>query len=469
MQKRLLLFLIASSAIFTAGCPKTKYVTVPSTPSPVEDVNYNGVQFVTPTPTPSTSPTPTPTPISAPSIISSPQDQGVISGQTAELEVVAEGIGLSFQWFIGNSGDESTPITSATGESYTTEPITSNMIYWVKVSNIAGTINSASAEVTELTSPTITQHPLTQTIVEGESVNLSVTVDSFELPSYQWFQGVSGNETTPVAGATSATMSSGALTAGTSYWVKVSNSAGSTNSNTASITVSPVGPTITTQPTGGTISRPIADKLYTTYGADRNNTTTTFQMWGSTLWIVNQGSIAQFYPEVTMSVSSSDSNATYQWYVGESGDTSSPVSDATGASLTTGSQEVWDNGNSLGWFPTPNQSTNYWVRITGANGAHTDSQTARVSITPQIPKLTKTISSSFLRSAQGLSVWDLSTTPVPGLSYQWYLGESGDMSTPVGGNSATYAVPIFTAPTTYWLRATIGLDSVNSGPITVTP
>jgi hypothetical protein len=85
-------------------------------------------------------------------------------------------------------------------------------------------------------SPTITTQPASETISGGQTANLSVAATSTGSLTYQWYQGSSGDTSTPV-GTNSSSFTSSPLSTSTSYWVKVSNSAGSTNSTTAAITV----------------------------------------------------------------------------------------------------------------------------------------------------------------------------------------------------------------------------------------
>lgn len=97
--------------------------------------------------------------------------------------------------------------------------------------------------------PVITQQPASRTIVSGQSTPLSVGTSGFPL-SYQWYAGASGDTSQPVAGARGAIFITPALTAQASYWVRVSNSLGSEDSETAviSISTSPLAPTFATQP-----------------------------------------------------------------------------------------------------------------------------------------------------------------------------------------------------------------------------
>ncbi|MFZ4658769.1 MAG: ExeM/NucH family extracellular endonuclease [Caldilineaceae bacterium] len=89
--------------------------------------------------------------------------------------------------------------------------------------------------------PTITTQPASQTIANGATATLSVVASGTTSLSYQWYQGNSGDTSTPV-GTNADSFTTPALTATTSYWVRVSNSVSSADSNTATITVGTVTP-----------------------------------------------------------------------------------------------------------------------------------------------------------------------------------------------------------------------------------
>ena len=56
------------------------------------------------------------------------------------MNVVGTGTGpLSYQWYVGASGNTASPIGGATSNSYTTPPLTITTNYWVRVSNAYGT------------------------------------------------------------------------------------------------------------------------------------------------------------------------------------------------------------------------------------------------------------------------------------------------------------------------------------------
>jgi formylglycine-generating enzyme required for sulfatase activity len=99
----------------------------------------------------------------------------------------------------------------------------------------AGQAYLSNLEITVGQGATITSHPASQSIASGASATLSVTASGSGL-TYQWYQGASGTTTTPV-GTNSSSFTTPALTTTTSYWVRVTNTASSVNSNTATVTV----------------------------------------------------------------------------------------------------------------------------------------------------------------------------------------------------------------------------------------
>jgi pectate lyase/pectin methylesterase-like acyl-CoA thioesterase len=95
--------------------------------------------------------------------------------------------------------------------------------------------------------PTITTQPTSQTVAAGGSATFTVAADGTAPLSYQWQKN-----TSPIAGATSATYTIGSAQAADAagYRVVVSNAAGSATSATALLTVDtgPSAPSITSQP-----------------------------------------------------------------------------------------------------------------------------------------------------------------------------------------------------------------------------
>jgi hypothetical protein len=97
--------------------------------------------------------------------------------------------------------------------------------------------SQGSVRVAACVPPIVTQQPASQSILQGQVVTLAVQASATPPLSFQWYEGLSGDLSKPVAGATSQTFTSVALTRNTSFWVKVSNDCGSVQSATATIGV----------------------------------------------------------------------------------------------------------------------------------------------------------------------------------------------------------------------------------------
>ncbi|HVT03054.1 MAG TPA: glycoside hydrolase family 44 protein [Thermoanaerobaculia bacterium] len=95
---------------------------------------------------------------------------------------------------------------------------------------------AGSAVVTVRTAPVITQQPLSRVVRKRKTAVVSVTATGSSPLGYQWYEGASGDPSKPV-GTNSSTYTTPALTASASYWVRVSNSCGAVNSNTATLSV----------------------------------------------------------------------------------------------------------------------------------------------------------------------------------------------------------------------------------------
>ena len=93
--------------------------------------------------------------------------------------------------------------------------------------------------------PTITTQPSSQIVNAGAITTLQVVSKGGGELSYQWYKGLAGDTSKPV-GTNAAIFSTPALTATTSYWVRISNETSDEDSNSAILTVS-TPPTIPTQ------------------------------------------------------------------------------------------------------------------------------------------------------------------------------------------------------------------------------
>lgn len=177
--------------------------------------------------------------LNAPSISSPPPaTTGIEEGESVTFTVESQGEGLSYQWYLGQSGDSSQPIQGATSQTYNTGALTEDAFYWVKVTNDAGSANSETVAVTINRPPTIVSQPSSLSIETGNTATLTVSATGSAPFTYQWYRGNLGATTAPV-GTNSPTFTTPALTVTTKYWVKISNAFGEIQSNLVTVTVTP--------------------------------------------------------------------------------------------------------------------------------------------------------------------------------------------------------------------------------------
>ena len=170
-----------------------------------------------------------------PVIVTQPSNTTVCEGDTAQLTVVASGDApLSYQWFDiffvqvpgATSATLSIPNASQADEG----------LYFCRVTNPIGTVDSDFAQIIVDAPPSITSHPSSQTVNEGDNVTFTVAATGDGTLSYQWRKdgsnigGATGTSYT-ITGATPA--DDGA------YDAVVTNSCGSATSNAANLTVNP--------------------------------------------------------------------------------------------------------------------------------------------------------------------------------------------------------------------------------------
>ena len=87
----------------------------------------------------------------APIITKEPQSQVLLVDEGTSLSVVAHGNGrLAFQWYVGVSGDKSNPVPGATNSVLAVSPLYVSVNFWVFVSDLFGTVNSATAVIRAL-------------------------------------------------------------------------------------------------------------------------------------------------------------------------------------------------------------------------------------------------------------------------------------------------------------------------------
>ena len=255
------------------------------------------------------------------------------------------------------------------------------------------------------TAPTITSHPASTSINTGATTLLSVVATGSPTPTYQWYQGASPTTTTPV-GTNSSSFTTPALSTATSYWVKVTNTSGNVNSNTALVS----------------INQPAAIGSHPASVAINSGQTT------------------------VLNVTATGTNPlTYQWYQGASPSTTTPVG-TNSSSFTT---------------PVLSTATSYWVKVTNvANSAGANSNTAVVSVNQPVA-ISSHPASVAINSGQ-TTVLNVTATGTGPLTYQWYRGTSPSTTTKVGTNLSSFTTPALSTATSYWVKVTNVANSVGA-------
>ena len=430
--------------------------------------------------------------------------------------------------------------------------------------------------------PSISSQPASTTIQAGQSTTLAVTATGTAPLSYQWYQGSSGVTSNPV-GTNSSNYTTPALTQSRSYWVRVTNEAGSADSNTATISVSQYNSItdfngdgksdilVRNQSTGGisvwymngttfVSEQPLAataDVNWKIVGmADfdrdgmtdillRHRQTGEIRLWlmdgitlrsslavatvGDATWKIvgvgdfngdgkpdllwqNQvsGIVAVWYMNGAALVSTAgvptvsdthwkivgvgdfngDGKPDLLWKNDTSGVTAAwimnGISLASTAVIGTQADLSWKvvyvgdisgdgktdilwgyapNGNVYAWImdgTTMSQEQYIWALNSSSwiEGAGED----RGAAVP--PSISSQPASTTIQAGQSTTLAVTATGTAP-LSYQWYEGESGDTSKPVGTSAGSYTTPALTVTTRYWVRVSNQAGSANSNTATV--
>lgn len=85
--------------------------------------------------------------------------------------------------------------------------------------------------------PQLTSQPAGATVTKGGQATFSATATDVSALSYQWYEGLSGDTSNPVAGATGATLTTPPLEANTSFWVRVTNALGASSDSAVATVV----------------------------------------------------------------------------------------------------------------------------------------------------------------------------------------------------------------------------------------
>ena len=447
-----------------------------------------------------------------PNITGQPGDTTITSGQQTTLTVTATGTNLTYQWYVGISGDTSTQAQNGTGSQLTVAP-TATTKYWVKVSGCSTSVNSNTATVT--VNPPVCVPPNSSapnaspsSIPSGQSSTLSVNPTGTGPFSYQWYVGNSGVTTNPINGQTNSSVTV-SPTVSTNYWVRITGQCAPVKDTLATlvtVTCSPIGSAgVTAQPQ--TINAGQSSTLsFTTagtgpfniqwYAGNPGDTSHPINGANGTSTVVSPTATSAFWVHVTASCGSQDGSVivfvngtvcnapsittqpsgatisagtpitltvvaggtaplTFQWYIGDKGDTSNQIIGATSSSLT----------------QSPIVTTKYWVRVSNScNGVQTaDSNAATVTVSSCVnPSIT--VQPSSISAQIGTAATLKVTATGDSLHYQWFHGAKGDTSNPTGAaDSATFVTGAISGNTTFWVRVSGACGTpVDSNAATVT-
>ena len=220
--------------------------------------------------------------ICPPTITAQPQSVTAASGTTATFTASAAGGALRYQWQYYNTSSKTwdSVTNSAYGGLKTatmTVPATTGrngLQFRCVVTNAAGTVSSNSATLTVISKPTITSNPSNATAAAGSTATFKVTATG--ATSYQWQYYNTSSKTwdsvtnSSYGGLKTATMTVAATTGrnGMQFRCAVTNAAGTTYSNSATLTVTSASkPVITAQPQDVTTSASTATFKVTATGA----------------------------------------------------------------------------------------------------------------------------------------------------------------------------------------------------------
>lgn len=156
----------------------------------------------------------------------------VCEGASPSFSITATGSSpISYQWYKDNS-----LISGSTNNTLSLTSVDSSDAgsYYVMATNSCNSAQSNGISLTVNESPSILFQPVSQTVCENLSAIFNVTTSGTGPLSYQWYDNnglISGATSSSYLIAQNSTSTAG------SYYVKVSNSCGILNSNTATLTV----------------------------------------------------------------------------------------------------------------------------------------------------------------------------------------------------------------------------------------
>lgn len=392
-------------------------------------------------------------------ILMQPLDLTLLKYLEATFTVTASGFGLRYQWYRGESGDTSQPITDATGNSYTSPELETAASYWVRVRNALGFVDSRSATAA-VVPVVITVQPASTVAAIGATAALSVAASGKGL-TYQWYQGGSGDTSHPMEGANQSLITTPGLAETSSFWVRVTSVYGTLDSDTATVTViaDPVAAALNKESslvfTAGGNAAWFAQSATTHDGfaAAQSGVITHNQSTSVETSVAGPGTIS-FWWRV-----SSQSGGDYLRFYINGAEQSGSISGTTGTWAQKTFTVAAAGAYTFKWSYTKNSSTS-----SGSDCGWVDEVVWNPKLITNQP--------TNLNILRGMSAGMGVTASGTNLSYQWFAGESGTTTSPVtGATGPNLTTPALDGTTQYWVSVGngVGFESSTTATVTVHP
>jgi hypothetical protein len=386
------------------------------------------------------------TAIGTPVVTAQPQSAAVLSGNSVIFSVTATGGGLSYQWYEGNSGDTGSPVTpGGNASTLTVDNITGPRTFWVRVSNPAGSADSAAATVS------ISQQ------APSLKVNLGADLGG-TWNSYATFGAFNGK--------LSETFNNLLFTSG-------ANADGVSLTMTRSSTNEPFCVAISDQTATAPSSDWLTDAAAQSFWfINFNNGTPPHQLAFSVAGLPAGTYDLEVYVYVDP-LYGTPANAYKFNPVGASAGINGAVA-ATDNPFDSASYNATATGSAI----------LRWTNLSVEAGQTVDLRTELpfnskmpvlnafiikgLALAVEAPSIDTQPAGVTVNEGEGTTLTASATTSGGALSYQWYQGVSGDTSIPVGSDSDSFTTPVLSETTGYWVRVSDDNGSADSDTAVVT-
>jgi len=192
----------------------------------------------------------------------------VVQGNNGTFSASVSGLPVPTLQWLDQTG---TPIPNATNSSLTLTGVQysqNGYTYSLVASNVVGSVTN-SATLTVTVPPVITSQPASLVVTNTQSASFTVAATGEPAPTYQWYMNGSPVSSLLNSTATNATFTLASTVAtnnGSSFYVQISNSAGSTNSATVTFTVNSAMAVVALSPANGATNVCYDTPLYLTFG-----------------------------------------------------------------------------------------------------------------------------------------------------------------------------------------------------------